>query len=285
MTPQMFIVTRNRFGVRPFNPSQLLDADTAGWRDAIIANGGSIDSASLTAFDAFVRGCKTDGIWDLILDCAFFVGLPDLNSILVKLKTPTGVARVLTNSNFVGGDYTATGASAGLGNAENVNKYLNSNFSPSANLAQANCGLFAYVSGLEATGSARLIIGCRQHSDTFSLGWLAAGTLEQYRSGGAIAVTGAAGALEGFLGGTTRAGNVMQYYQNGMAQGVTAVSSGSLPPTVLYILASNTSGVASLFCRRKVRAHFFTRGVTAAQALSLSNRVNAVMTAFGANKY
>ena len=70
------------------------------------------------AFDAFIVGCKSDGIWDAIKACCILAGWDGLNGCLVPLK-----GSAPANNNFVSGDYSRTAGLTGNG----VNKYLNSN--------------------------------------------------------------------------------------------------------------------------------------------------------------
>ena len=70
------------------------------------------------AFEAFIVGCKTDGIWDPIKACCLMVGWNNLNGALIPLK---GAAP--TNFNFVSGDYNRKTGLKGDGST----KYLDSN--------------------------------------------------------------------------------------------------------------------------------------------------------------
>lgn len=79
----------------------------------IAANGGSISNSSILAVDLFVRALFDGGLWDKIKDMGVFAG-GQLAAALVKLKNLPGSPSVLTNLNFVAGDYAETGASGGL---------------------------------------------------------------------------------------------------------------------------------------------------------------------------
>lgn len=75
------------------------------YRNRIIANGGTISDASLKAHDEFIKGCKSDGIWDSLLDVGSFAG-DNLNSALIKLKFLSSLQSSLTNFNFLASDYS-----------------------------------------------------------------------------------------------------------------------------------------------------------------------------------
>lgn len=82
------------------------------------ADGQSLEDATKNAINAFVVGCKSDGIWDAIKSSCILAGARTLNGALIPLK---GTAP--TNNFFISSDYNrATGLQ---GNASN--KYLNSN--------------------------------------------------------------------------------------------------------------------------------------------------------------
>jgi hypothetical protein len=94
------------------------DPDAADYFARIVSAGSSISAANKTAVDAFVKGCKTDGIWSAIKASCLLAGPDDLTGALVPLVGPAP-----TNVDFASGDYNRT---TGLkGNASN--KYLSTN--------------------------------------------------------------------------------------------------------------------------------------------------------------
>lgn len=83
------------------------------------ADGQALEIDVKNAFNAFVVGCKADGIWTAIKASCILAGARTLNGALVPL-----VGTAPTNSNFVSGDYNRkTGL---IGNASN--KSINSNY-------------------------------------------------------------------------------------------------------------------------------------------------------------
>ena len=69
------------------------------------ADNQSLETGVKDAINAFVVGCKSDGIWDAMTDVGLFAPSRTLTGVVVPLKGSTP-----TNSNFVSGDYTrATG--------------------------------------------------------------------------------------------------------------------------------------------------------------------------------
>jgi hypothetical protein len=96
-----------------------IDADALAYIQRVeIADGASLESGVRLAIDNFVRGCKTDGIWDAIKASTILAGARTLSGALQPL---VGVAP--TNFNFVSGDYNRKTGLVGNG----TSKYLNSN--------------------------------------------------------------------------------------------------------------------------------------------------------------
>ena len=95
------------------------DADAQAYITAVeAADGQALETAVRDAINAFVVGCKADGIWTAIKASCILAGARTLTGALVPL-----VGTAPTNFNFVAGDYNRkTGL---IGNAST--KYLDSN--------------------------------------------------------------------------------------------------------------------------------------------------------------
>ena len=96
-----------------------LDPDAKAYIDAVeAADAQALESGVKVAINDFVKGCKSDAIWNAIKASCILAGARTLSGALVPLR---GTAP--TNFNFVSGDYNRkTGL---LGNG--ISKYLNSN--------------------------------------------------------------------------------------------------------------------------------------------------------------
>ena len=102
-------------------PSNLLvdDQDALTYLAAVeAADGQSLESATRLAVNAFVKGCKADGIWPAIKASCILAGARPLTGALVPLA---GAAP--TNVSFVSGDYNRKTGLVGNGST----KYLNTN--------------------------------------------------------------------------------------------------------------------------------------------------------------
>ena len=108
--------------LRPRASSALVavDADAKAYINAVrTADGGQYMEAGVQrAIDAFVIGCKADGIWSAIKASCILMGARTLSGALTPLA---GTAP--TNNNFVSGDYNRKTGLVGDG----TTKYLNSN--------------------------------------------------------------------------------------------------------------------------------------------------------------
>lgn len=116
-----------------------LDPDAAAYIAAVqTADGAALERAVKVAIDGFVKGCKSDGIWDAIKASCILAGARTLNGALVPLR---GAAP--TNYNFVSGDYNRKTGLKGDGST----KYLSSNRNNNADPRNSNHNA-AFVSNI-----------------------------------------------------------------------------------------------------------------------------------------
>jgi hypothetical protein len=102
-----------------FFPWNNTDPDAAAYIDAVeAADGQALEPGVRASYNTFIRGCKSDGIWDAIKASCILAGARSLSGALVPLK-----GSAPTNNNFVSGDYVRTTGLVGDG----TTKYLDSN--------------------------------------------------------------------------------------------------------------------------------------------------------------
>ena len=101
------------------------------------ADGQALEVAVKDAINAFVVGCKADGIWNAIKSCCILAGARTLTGALVQL-IPN--ASPITNINFILADRDRTLGVKGNG----TDKYLNTNRASNAD-PQDNQHLSVYV--------------------------------------------------------------------------------------------------------------------------------------------
>lgn len=110
--------------------SLTLDPDARAYIAAVeAADGQALEPAIRTAYDTFIRGCKSDGIWNAIKASCILSGARSLSGALVPLK-----GSAPTNNNFVSGDYARKTGLVGDG----TTKYLNSNRNNNADPQNSN---------------------------------------------------------------------------------------------------------------------------------------------------
>jgi hypothetical protein len=102
------------------------DPDAAAYITAVeTADGQTLEAGVKTAIDAFVVGCKADGIWDAIKASCIMAGARTLTGALVPL-----VGAAPTNFNFVAGDYNRKTGLVGNGSTKYLNSKRNNNADP-----------------------------------------------------------------------------------------------------------------------------------------------------------
>jgi hypothetical protein len=132
-------------------PAPGLDPDAAAYIAAVEdTDGQALEAAVVDAIDAFVVGCKADGIWNAIKASCILAGARTLAGALVPLA---GTAP--TSFNFVDGDYNRK---TGLVGNEST-KYLNANRNATAD--PQNSRHFSVYASNVSTGSAQTFIAAR----------------------------------------------------------------------------------------------------------------------------
>lgn len=107
---------------------QVANADAQSWIDRVYSNGGTVSTATAAAVNTFCTSIESAGIRDRFYRLNLFAG-SNLSAALVPLYRGTSLGGTQfgnttdTNNNFVSGDYSESGAAAGLtGNGST--KYL-----------------------------------------------------------------------------------------------------------------------------------------------------------------
>ena len=116
--------------LNPYRFGTAYDTDAAAYIAAVeAADGQTLETGVKDAINAFVIGCKTDGIWTAIKASCIMAGARTLAGALVPLA---GAAP--TNFNFVAGDYNRKTGLIGDGTTKYLNSNRNSNADPQNNL-------------------------------------------------------------------------------------------------------------------------------------------------------
>jgi hypothetical protein len=105
-----------------------VDPDAADYFARIAAAGSTISEPNKVAVNAFVVGCKADGIWNAIKASCLLAGPDDLTGALVPL-----VGAAPTNFNFVAGDCNRVTGLVGDGSTKYLGSNRNNNADPQDN--------------------------------------------------------------------------------------------------------------------------------------------------------
>lgn len=126
------------------------DADVARYIEAVeAADGARLELGVRLAINAFVLGCKTDGVWSAIKSSCVLMGARTLAGALKPLVGPEP-----TNNNFVSGDYNRKTGLKGNGTNKTIDTRLNHN-----TLGQNNIHMACYASEHPSTGAIRSYMG------------------------------------------------------------------------------------------------------------------------------
>jgi hypothetical protein len=107
------------------------------------ADGQTLESGVKKAYNTFVKGCKSDGIWNAIKASCILSGARTLSGALVPLK---GTAP--TNFNFVSSDYNRKTGLVSNGTTKYLNSNRNNNVDP-----QNNFSISTYLTSTATAGA------------------------------------------------------------------------------------------------------------------------------------
>lgn len=134
------------------------DSDAQTYITAVeTADGQSLETAVKDAINAFVVGCKNDGIWSAIKASCILVGARTLSGALVPL-----VGTAPTNNGFLSSDYNRkTGVTSPNSGTKNINTNRNNNVDPQndqhlsmyASAISNKTGTYIFGAGAGATGT------------------------------------------------------------------------------------------------------------------------------------
>jgi hypothetical protein len=247
------------------------DADAAAYIAAVEA----VDTAALeagvkTAINAFVVGCKADGIWSAIKASCILSGARTLSGALVPLA---GTAP--TNFNFVSGDYNRKTGLVGDGTSKYLNSNRNNNADPQNSCHSSVCVTtvpsavnYAFYLGVNGLSSSAISIflggpGSGTNNDLFT----------RMRSATGRGVS-SQGRTLGFKG-TSRSVNASYIIRSSNIN--TTVSEVSASPTSVALnVYADQAGSAAI----NARLAFYSIGESLDLTL-LDARVTALITAFG----
>lgn len=257
------------------------DSEAQAYFNAIVANSGTISTASKGYINTFVLAAKSHSYWTKMYIFAPFVG-DQLLAALVGFKPSAATTVTMTNGNFVSGDYSeATGL---LGNG--TTKYIDTGVLDTTATANST-HLMAYNRssssnggrhGVSAAGGIFEIYAPYSDSSFYS---------DQYDSANGRAKSNPMATPYGFLVGSRTASNSHHVYRNGsdITTAGSGTSGGTLAGLNVYIFAVNTGSGAGAWADCRLAAFSFGSGLTSSDVSNFSTDLNALQTSLGRNTY
>jgi len=253
-----------------FASAPAYDADAQDFINRVIAadvaagNSSGLEVGVQDAYNAFVVGCKADGIWSAIKASCILAGARTLSGALVPL-----VGAAPTNSNFVAGDYNRKTGLVGDGSTKSLNSNRNNNADP-----QNSKHIAVYASTVDTRSAFRGYIGCQ-----YNTGWTSiASDSSSYMT---VWVNSWNSPLQtisnqaGLLGASRNSSTTLTARSAGTTQTFTK-SSQTPGADKIIVIASNAGGE-----RSNARIAFYSIGEALDLAL-LDARVTALINAIAA---
>jgi hypothetical protein len=251
------------------------DADARAYVLAVnAADGQPLEKPVAEAIDAFIVGCKTDGIWAAIKASCILMGARTLSGALTPL---VGTAPTNVNNNFVSGDYNRkTGL---IGNESS--KYLDTN-RPNDTDGQDDVHQSVYVSELSANSADanfRIMIGAGGTGET-SIFARRSDSLLTFRFRNSLQNSITSGLAAGFIGARRNSNANFQTLAPSLSATQNFNRTSEAPTNDnIFVFASNNSGTPGNHTGQRLA--FYSIG-SSLDLLLLRGRVNTLFTAIGA---
>jgi hypothetical protein len=251
-----------------------VDPDAADYFARIVAAGSTISEPNKAAVNAFVFGCKADGIWTAIKASCLLAGPDDLTGALVPLVGP---APLNTNGNFVEADYSRFTGLKSSGGDSSTSKRLNPQRLSSAD-PQDNCSLSVWVTDSSELADLHVLIGAGSGTSagTTHLRARGVGTIEFRSRSGSGSSTSGAWTGTGFLGHSRASSSGYTRRFNSTSSAISNASSA--PFAAHQVFAASQTTAAAFNATSNVRLAFYHIGESLDLAL-LDARLATYMSA------
>jgi len=250
-------IDSRRFAVPP---PPVSDADAEAYLTAVqAADRQFLEVAVRNAINAFVVGCKADGIWNAIKASCILAGARTLNGCLVPL-----VGAAPTNFNFVAGDYNRKTGLVGNGSSKYLNSNRNSNADP-----QDSHHMVVHVTTAHSPAVFHAFLG--EGVNTTGASHLSQGGFRSRSSASEAFVSTNAE----FIGASRSAASTTAF-RHGGTFGTSTMASQAPTSQSMFVFARNLSGAAN--SHTNARLAFYSIGESLNLAL-LDARVTTLMNA------
>ena len=260
--------------------------EALAWRDAVVANSGTVSASTLAAVTTFCRAIDSAGLRDRFYRLNLFCG-DGLSAVLVPLyrgpsRTGTQYGNTAdTNVNFVSGDYTLASGLTGNGS----NKYLQTGVSSSAWITGGNVQSHLAVYKRTSVNSGALLSA---RSSTLVNNWeLGAGGNVLGGSGGSFAIPTP---HDSFIGVTRTASTAIVAFRRTVLSAENTVSgtvTGTSIPFAVFARNDQATDInaytPALFSNQTLAAYSIGAGLSVAQIALYDAAMQAFQTALGRN--
>lgn len=259
-------------------PSNLLvdDADALAYLTAVeTTDGQALESDVRLAVNAFVKGCKADGIWPALKASCILAGARTRLGALTPL-----VGAAPTSFNFVDADYNRKTGLVGNGST----KYLDSN--RAGNVDPLNSvHLSVSVSSADTGSVGTYIGGGAENNDLTDIARLNdtnQNTLimrvRRFSGAGAAIIPAPSGSATGFMGCARQTSSSFNQRYSGLNRNVSLTTQGS-SSSFNYLVFARNGPILSFYSN--ARLAFYSIGESINLAL-LDTRVTTLINAIGA---
>lgn len=259
------------------------DTDAQAYFTGIVANGGTISTASKGYVNTFFLAAKSHSYYSKLVIFSCIVG-DQLAAALEQYQPGVG-ASAMTTSTFVGGDYTEATGLTGDGST----KYADTGYNPlTAGLSATSAGFWVYVVPVTElskhyfgamTGGA----GNRTYLDTNTAsGWASTSTMTDVSNPS----TGSVATLSGnyLFGMNTNGSTTLHTYANGsIAENSSGLADSTFASNTIWLCATDFGGSAYQPTSSPIRFFAITTGLSSTDITNLYNDVLAFETSLSRN--
>jgi hypothetical protein len=260
--------------VAPDVVASSFDADAAAYIAAVeAADAQTLEPEVKTAYNDFVVGCKSDGIWNAIKASCILAGARTLTGALTPL-----VGTAPTNFNFVSGDYNRKTGLVGNGSTKYLDSNRNNNADPQNNQHMI---IYIHAAATSALGSFPVYIGAGGDTNgTTHFGRDQNNGQLFTRNRSATFDLLGGGSDVGFIGQTRLSSSEFTFRRLNMNNSYSRTSQAPLNGNV-YVYNTNISGSPSSDSYSNARLAFYSIGEALDLAL-LDTRVSTLISAIDA---
>jgi hypothetical protein len=268
--------------------SNQLHPEAQDWIDRVVANGGTVSSATAAAVNQFCADIDAAGIRDRFYRMSLFCGNSDASLAAVRTPLFRGPSLGGTqygnttddNNNFLAADYAENSGLKGDGST----KYLDTGLQQASIPSLSSSHISASFTELESGAAERTIVGVwNGTASEFSvLRREGVGSRTIYQ-GSFQPATAAEATAEAHVLGSRPSSVLINLYRSGSLAGTGSFSATPTTTTKTYYIyaRNNADGVATTLTAMRLRMYSIGTAIDGADAVAFSNAVAAFNSAMG----